>query len=349
MKKITTRRRFLENIFILGSSLVVEGWASSLFSSPGTFLQRVTGTRSLMGTFVTLVIYHPSQEKGQKLIEAAFLQMENMIHIFNRHEKGSPLSFLNRQGHISNPPPELLALLRRAREFHRRSQGLFDITIKPVLDLYEESFLLGGLPASASLRESLSLVGFSNLTIGKKEVFFNRPGMGLTLDGLAKGTVIDKTIDFLKGKDIKHALVVAGGDLRVMGGRGSNTPWQIAVYNPNTGRPIKEGISLFKGALATSGCYFSYYDSLQAHFHVLSPESGNSPPWASSATVLAPTAEEADALATSLMLLSPEQGISFINQYPHLAALIVTREGRLIPSSKWISLNPIQLEDVHHG
>jgi FAD:protein FMN transferase len=87
--------------------------------------------------------------------------------------------------------------------------------------------------------------------------------------------------------------------------------------------------------VATSGCYFVYYDPRQDHFHILSPDSGSSPPWSTSATVIAPTAEEADALATSLMLLSPEQALSFINRDKRLAAMIITREGQRLPSSRW--------------
>jgi thiamine biosynthesis lipoprotein len=336
MKTLMDRRTFIQSLCLLCSGWTAKSWAAfpnqdSLSSS----LHRVSESKTHMGTFVTITLFHPSQEKAGAIAEAAFLHMEKEIHLYNRHEEGSPLSYLNRQGFLNNPPPELLAILERARELHSRSSGVFDVTIKPVLDLYEEAFLLGRLPESAAVGKTLPRVGFSNLKINGKKITFQKEGMGITLDGLAKGTVIDGTIEFLRKNGIKHALVEAGGDLRVIGGRGLGSPWRIAVYDPHEINGAQERIALTEGAVATSGCYFVYYDPRQDHFHILSPESGSSPPWSTSATVIAPTAEEADALATSLMLLSPEQALSFINRDKRLAAMIITREGQRLPSSRW--------------
>jgi FAD:protein FMN transferase len=350
MKTLMHRRTFIKSLCILCSSLTVKSWAAPLIDSDlGSTLHRVSETKTQMGTFVTITLFHPSQEKAREIIEAAFLQMEKLIHFYNRHEEGSPLSYLNRQGYLNDPPPELLAILQRAREFHSRSRGVFDVTVKPILDLYEESYLLGRLPESATLRETLSRVGFSNLKVHRKNIAFQKEGMGLTLDGMAKGTVVDGTINFLRKKGVEHALVEAGGDLRVIGGRGLNSPWRIAVYNPHQEKEAQEPIRLSEGAVATSGCYFVSYDSRQDHFHILSPETGFSPPWSTSATVIAPTAEAADGLATSLMLLSPEQGLSFVNRHENLAAMIITRKGHRLRSSRWPGFEETNSRRINHG
>jgi FAD:protein FMN transferase len=332
------RRTFVKALCLLCSGWSVKSWAAPLIGSAKSPLHRVSETRTHMGTFVTIALFHPSQEKAREIIEAAFLHMEKLIHLYNRHEEGSPLSYLNRQGFLNDPPPELLVILQRARELHSRSSGLFDVTIKPVLDLFEEAHILGGLPESSTVRKTLSQVGLSNLDIDRKKIFFKKEGMGITLDGLAKGTVVDGTIDFLRKKGVEQALVEAGGDLRVIGGRGLNSPWRIAVYNPHQEKEAQEPIRLSEGALATSGCYFVSYDSRQDQFHILSPETGFSPPWSTSATVIAPTAEAADGLATSLMLFSPAQGLSLINRDERLAAMIITREGQKMRSARWPEL-----------
>jgi thiamine biosynthesis lipoprotein len=129
--------------------------------------------------------------------------------------------------------------------------------------------------------------------------------------------------------------VDAGGDLRVFGGRSAGLPWRIAVYDPFNGNKSQEIISLAEGAVATSGSYMVYFDREQVHHHILSPESGVSPIWSVSSTVIAPTAEEADALATSLMVLSPEEGRSLVDRDERLASMLITREGKKVPSLRW--------------
>jgi thiamine biosynthesis lipoprotein len=220
---------------------------------------------------------------------------------------------------------------------HFRTSGAFDITIKPVLDVYEaeaekES---GRLPSTASIQAALSRVDAAGVKIGSKKITFGQEGMGITLDGIAKGTIVDKTVTFLQSHGIRHALVVAGGDLRVIGGRSAGLPWRIAVYDPTNGKKSQEIISLAEGAMATSGNYMVYFDQEKIHHHILSPESGVSSPWSVSATVIAPSAEEADALSTSLMVLNPEDGGSLINRDERLASRLITRDGKKVHSLKW--------------
>ena len=134
---------------------------------------------------------------------------------------------------------------------------------------------------------------------------------------------------------IRHALVDAGGDLRVLGGRADGLPWRIGVYDPAGETKSQEMIFLREGAVATSGNYMVFFDREKVHHHILSPESGSSPPWSTGTTVIAPSAETADALATSLMLFSPEEGLSFINRRERLAAMLLTREGKKAYSGRW--------------
>jgi FAD:protein FMN transferase len=336
MKTFINRRAFLQSLGILSAGWAVKGWAKPLeqtrFSST---LVHVSETRNLMGTFVTITLFHPSGEQGQAVLGQAFDRMENLIQIFNRHENSSPVSYLNERGFINGPPPELVKELQRSMMIHLRTRGAFDITVKPVLDLYEAEKESGHLPATESIQAALRRVGAPGVKIEPQKITFCQEGMGITLDGIAKGTIVDKTVVFLQKKGIRHALVDAGGDLRVIGGRSVGRPWRIAVHDPTNGPKSQEIISLREGAVATSGSYMVYFDQEKVHHHILSPESGVSPTWSTSATVIASSAEEADALATSLMVLSPEDGRSLINRNENLASMLITREGKKVHSLKW--------------
>lgn len=335
---LMNRRTFIQSLCMLSAGWTVKGWANPLghtrFSST---LNKVSETRNLMGTFVTITLFHPSREQAQAVLGQAFYRMENLIQIFNRHEDSSPVSYLNERGFINDPPPELIKVLRRSMMIHFRTHGAFDITIKPVLDLYEAEVEKesGRLPSTASIQAALGRVGAAKVEIGPQKITFGKEGMGITLDGIAKGTIVDETIAFLQRNGIQHALVVAGGDLRVIGGHSAGLPWRIAVYDPTKGTKSQEIISLVEGAVATSGNYMVYFDQEKIHHHILAPESGVSSPWLVSATVIAPSAEEADALSTSLMVLNPEDGGALVNRDERLASRLITRESRKVHSLKW--------------
>jgi len=336
MNRLMNRRAFIQGLGILSAGWTVNGWTAPLSTAPfPSSLFQTTETRNLMGTFVTLTLLHPSREQAQAVLGAAFQHLDTLICLFNRHDPGSALSVLNERGYLPGPPPELVKLLDRSRIIHSRTRGLFEVTIKPVLDLYESEKEGSRLPSASSIREALTRVGASDMEISPQKIAFSKEGMGITLDGIAKGTIVDETIAFIRKEGIRHALVDAGGDLRVMGGRADGLPWRIAVYDPAGETKSQEIIMLREGAVATSGNYMVFFDRKKVHHHILSPESGSSPPWSTGTTVIAPSAETADALATALMLFGPEEGLSFINHQKPLAAMLLTREGKRTFSRRW--------------
>jgi thiamine biosynthesis lipoprotein len=211
MKSSMDRRSFIQSLCILCTGWTVKAWAAPHLSKEPLSLTPVSETRNLMETFVTMTLFHPSREKSQSVLESAFLEMESLIHLFNRHEEGSPLSYLNKQGFLNDPPPELLTLLERAKRIHTRTRGVFDVTIKPVLDLYESQRELGRLPQTAAVKEALSRVGTLELKLDPKKIAFGQEGMGVTLDGIAKGTIVDKTINFLKKMVLNRPWSTPGG------------------------------------------------------------------------------------------------------------------------------------------
>jgi thiamine biosynthesis lipoprotein len=350
MRTCMNRRAFLQGLGILCAGWTVEGWAKPLSTTRySASLVQVSETRNLMGTFVTITLFHSSPDQGQTALGQAFQHMERLIGIFDRHNNGSDISYLNERGVVHSPPPELVRLLQQSMRIHLRTGGVFDPTIKPVLDLYETEKEWNRLPRSTDIQAALDRVGAAGLAVGPRRITYRREGMGITLDGIAKGTIVDDTVAFLARTGIKHALVDAGGDLKVIGGRSSNLPWRIAVYDPDDpGKPC-ELISLREGAVATSGNYMVYFDQEKVHYHILSPKSGVSPPWSVSATVMAPSAEEADALATSLMLLPPKEGLSLINQDKRLAAMLISRNGKKDHSLRWPGTPGAREGEKDHG
>lgn len=333
------RKAFLKYSGILGVSAVVAGVKlpreSTRFNRD---LYKVSNTRNMMGTWVSLTVMHASKTKAEDAIERAFDDMERSSQLLTRFDSRSAVSVLNRDGTLSYPPVELRDVLVRSHYYHNLSGGAFDITVKPLLELYEESFdAWGGPPDAGRIREVMQRIDGTAIASSRNSVGFSKDGLSITLDGIAKGYVVDRGADTLNRLGIQNALINAGGDIRVLGGKNQSTGWRIAVQNPRKQGPYLDWISLKDGAVATSGNYEVYYDTEKLYHHILNPMDGMSPPNVASVSVRAPTVMDADALSTTVFILGAKDGTRFISRIPGTASLVVESNGRKTKSAGWRS------------
>ena len=154
--------------------------------------------------------------------------------------------------------------------------------------------------------------------------------MGITLDGIAKGYIVDKTAELIKNMGIKYALINAGGDIRVIG----NKYFKIAIRDSFKPSDYVEIINLKDAAIATSGNYERYFDKEKKFFHIINPKTGESPLKLSSVSVIAKTVTDADAISTAAFTFSPLLAKRFIESTNN-SALIITRNGFQIRSKDW--------------
>ena len=208
-----------------------------------------------MGTFVTVTAVSISVAQTEQAIGSAFEEMDRLIAIFNRHDAATPLSLLNRDSAITAPPPELVAVINHAKQFNLLTHGAFDPTVKPLLDLFDEGFSqsVEPPPSSAEIQKSLEFMGIDGIACSPRRISLSRPGMGLTLDGIAKGFIVDRISQVLVDCGVVNHLVSADGDIRTSGSTSSGRPWTIALEDPKKNRDYPEIIRLHNGAIATSG------------------------------------------------------------------------------------------------
>jgi len=314
---------------------------------------RVTQIRPAMGSFVAITALHESPDLAEEAIGRGFEEMERLIGLLNRFDSGSALSHLNDNGCISAPPAELAEVVGKGLDCHRLSRGAFDITVKPLIDLYRDpnTYEAVGEPTSAQISEALELVGPEHLSANHGDIRFDRSGMGITLDGIAKGYVVDAIAESLAASGAGRFLVNAGGDIRGAGTRGDEHPWTVAIRDPRDEIASFESsawdrdewvapnapatLHLVDGAVATSGGYEVYFDRERLSHHIVHGETGHSPQHASSVTVMAPTTLEADSLATALFVLGPRTGAELIQGLPGIECLIIDHDGNEIRSRGW--------------
>lgn len=291
-------------------------------------------TRSRMGTIVSITVTHPDAEGGRAMVEAGFSEMERLEADLTRHRSGAPLERLNRVGRLPDPPEPLRHVVRHGLRMAELSGGAFDPTVLPVLDAWADARARGLQgPDDRSIEAARALTGYSRVRFDGDVLALDRPGMGITLDGIAKGYVVDRTSARLVADGADRVLVDAGGDMATAGDGSVREPWTVAVENPQgTGAP--EGlVRLGGGCIATSGDYMQAFTRDRRHHHIIDPRTGRSPRVVSAVTVLAGSAMEADALSTALMVLGPEEGRGLVERLPGAEALIVDKHGARTPTS----------------
>lgn len=329
--KPITRRQFLHiTAFTAAAGLA---WKAGLewMNEPAS----VTETRLLMGTVVNLTVVGADQTAARGAIVACLDHMQQLENILSRFKPESQLAQLNRAGAVENADPALCTLIRLANAVSEQSAGAFDITIKPLIDLYAQTQQLNGtLPPADKIAAAQQCVDYRQLQVDNATVAFLRPNMAITLDGIAKGYIVDEGIAILRAHGLTNVIVEAGGDLLAAGRKTANTPWQIGVQSP---RAEQSGylarVSLEDQAIATSGDYMQTYSPDFRHHHIIDPRTGYSSPELSGVTVLSSSAAQADALATAVMVLGLDAGQALIRKLPGCEALFVTKTLDIVTTS----------------
>lgn len=245
----------------------------------------------LMGTFV--------QMKGvgvprQSLMETVSL-MKQLEHIFSRFTPEGELATLNREGVLRRPSKEFSTVMQAARDAYVETDGAFDVSVLPVL-LHFEKF---HKPLSAEEQERFKRsVGFDKVELGESVCRLKNPGMKLTLDGIAKGYIIDRAAEHLRDRGCARVLVNVGGDIYC---GEANNGWGVGIYDPLRDR-LSRKLSLQDAAVCTSGNYVNFYSPDKKLHHIIDPRTLSSPTELTSATVVAGSTMRADMLSTALFI-----------------------------------------------
>jgi thiamine biosynthesis lipoprotein len=290
-----------------------------------------------MGTFVTVTAVDESRDHTKEAIGRAFEEMDRLIAVFSRHDPTTPLSVLNQEGSLSDAPPELIDVIKRSLEFWVLSRGAFDVTVKPLIDLFERKHDSSQTIVATrdEVDAALERVGSGGLDISRSGVHFRKPGMGVTLDGVAKGYIVDCVSRVLAAQGIENHLINAGGDILTSGRPTDGAAWRVAVQDPEKKHNYPEVIELTSGAVATSGSYEVFFDKQKVFHHVVDPRTGWSPQHSASVSVLSDSVMKADALSTAIFVLRPTDGVGLIDTLDRSECLVVGGSGETYRSQGW--------------
>jgi thiamine biosynthesis lipoprotein len=289
-----------------------------------------------MGTSYAVELAAPIDDAVRtRLAELIEIELAAINRAMSTYDPRSELSAFNRREDLRWTPASrgLLEVLDSASRISTSSQGAFDVTVGPLVDLwgFGPQYATRRVPNDLVIERVRDGVGYQHLQTDPSAgaIRKRRSRTQVDLSAIAKGYGVDRVAMILDRQGVDGYLVEIGGELRARGTSAAGIPWRVGIERPVEGRHIVgEIVALENRAIATSGTTENFFDQDGRHYsHIIDPKTGRPvehPPIAVS--VVADTTMEADAWATALVVHGPERGYS-LAQARGLAALFVTASG----------------------
>lgn len=287
--------------------------------------------RPMMGTEVSVRLWHDDADKGRSLVEAIFAEANRIDQLMSTYKEDSRISEINRYA-ATRPVvagEELLQLIQRSLEVSVLSEGAFDITYESVGKHYD--FRTNQRPDAGTIEAERDLIDYRLLRLDPDSgtVQFGAEGVRINLGGIAKGYVVERGVALLRAAGVRHAVVTAGGDSRLLGDR-IGQPWMVGIRDPREDGKVAMTVPLQDEAISTSGDYERYFDEDGVRYHhIISPSTGNPASGVHSATVIGPDGVMTDALSTSVFVLGVDKGLRLIATLPGYEAIVIDEKGQI--------------------
>ncbi len=286
---------------------------------------------SIMGTAIHVELWGEDQAAAGAAIDSVMDEMHRIDALMSPYKESSELSRINRDA--AHRPveacAELFDLLARSIRFSELCGGAFDITYASAGHLYDYRRRIR--PTEQALAAARAAIGYRHLLLdpARRTVRFAREGMRIDLGGFAKGYAVDNGAAILARHGVRHAVVAAGGDSRVLGDR-CGRPWMVGVRDPRREGEVVALLPLEDAAVSTSGDYERFFDDGDERcHHLIDPRTGKSPHAVRSVTVIAPDGLTSEALSKTVFVLGVEQGLRIVESIADADAVVVDSVGRL--------------------
>ncbi len=279
-----------------------------------------------MGTFASLQVRGGSGDEAQQA-RRTLEDLEERLSLFRADSDVARLNAAAGSGAWLTVSPDTARVLALALDVGRASDGCFDTTVAPLMELwgFRGERRPGALPDGPRLAEALARVGQDGLVLEGQRARLARPGMRIDLGGIAKGYGVDRCFEVLREAGCTNVLMNLGGNLRAAGSPDGRRAWRIGVRDPFAGDGLLGDLELPDGwAMATSGNYEQavVLDGVR-YTHIMDPRTGRPVSGMAGVTVLAPSAALADAASTALFVAGLKESPVVLARLGHLEALLV--------------------------
>ena len=292
--------------------------------------------RLAMGTTVQIKVPLMAGEDRRRLeakIDRAFDEIARVESVFSVYKEDSEISRINRlkKGEALKISAEAYGLIEKAIECSVKTGGAFDITVKPLVDLWADARGRGIVPSDEQVKSAVARIGSRDIVLdkGAGTIAFKKDGMALDLGGVAKGYATDRVLGILKADGISRAIIRSGGDVYCLGMRSGKDLWKVGVRHPRDRARLFMELELKDKAIDTAGDYEKFFMVAGKRYsHIIDPRTGY--PIGDnviSATVVADDATTADMLATALCVLGPD-GLKIADASGVMAVIVAKAAGK---------------------
>jgi FAD:protein FMN transferase len=277
------------------------------------------------GTLLSLRVAHSDARLAERALDAAVGTIRHVEAQMSLFDVNSALSRLNRDGVLRDPHPDLVKVFQLARSVSARSGGAFDVTVQPLWMAFEAAGRGGNLPSPLAVQNARAAVGWQGLRVSDGEIRLQRPGMAVTLNGIAQGFAADLVKARLQTCGVRHALINTG-EWASLGRADQKRPWLLGIANPREEQALIARLAMDGRSIATSGDNECKFSADRRHHHIFDPHTGYSPTELASVTVAAPSCALADAL-TKVMFVAGRQGALRLARQWQVDVLVVDKSG----------------------
>jgi len=315
--------------FLIAITVVL--WMGFAACMPGDSGEPTRRTQFIMGTLVEITVSHSDPQVIQAVTTQAFDEMKRLEQLMSTYLPDSEISQINRAAGKEAVPVslEVEEVIREGIFWSRQSGGAFDITVEPLVQLWDFDSENEVIPGRATLGKTASLVNYKDIEIFDHKVRLARPGMAINVNGLAKGYAVDRAVSILRSR-VPNGIVNAGGDLFAFGQKSKESPWTIGLQHPRKPQDLLAAFAVKNQAVATSGDYQRYFvkDGVRYH-HIFDPATGRPARKMISTTLITTEVMEADAMATAVFVMGPEAGLAWVDSLDNVEAMVMLEDGSI--------------------
>lgn len=287
-----------------------------------------------LDTAITLKVYGSKRAQVLKKLEDKINELDEML---STGKETSEVSRLNRSGEAVLSPT-VANLVKRSLDIYKKTDGLFDITIYPLMELWGFPTKNYKVPSGKEIAEKLKLVGFDKIDFNEetRKISFKNKGMEIDFGGIGKGYITDELVKILTDEKVESAIINLGGNVFGFRKKPDGSLWNIAIRDPNEPDKYMAAIRLEDSAVITSGGYERYFEENGIiYHHILDPRTGKpSESGLKSVSIISKDGTLADALSTSLFIMGEEKAIGYWKKNgSDFDILLMTKDNRLLVSA----------------
>lgn len=302
-------------------------------------MQLYTRTERLMGSIFSFGVVSEQEKIATKFLQAGVEEVIRLENLLSEFIPSSSTAQINQYAHHNwhSIDEESYQLLKRCYSISKLTDGDFDISVSPLKKLYKFHKQKSHLPDEAKIKSTLNKVGYQKILLddSTSSVKLIADGMQISFAAIGKGYAADCVANLWQKNGLNSGYVDASGDIKAIGKNQAGLPWKSGIANPDNIDSALLKIDLNNAAIATSGVSEQFFEFQgEKYSHNINPKTGRPLQYIKSVTVISPSAELSDALATAVYVKGTNEGLEFINQLPQTHAIIIDNDNQMSLSNK---------------